>query len=196
MTKTKSEALFERFLETNNIHFRAVPVGPSKTPDYELTIAGAELFFEVKELAEESAFRSEAVHTNKVGEQIRDRISRARKQIQPASKQGKPAVLLIFNNLDPLQFYGTENHDFEHAMYGEHTVAIAIASGKIVDSFHGENKSFQPSKNTSFSALGRLEERRDSIGVTLFENIHARVAIDYSALPACFKVIKFERRVP
>jgi hypothetical protein len=75
-----------------------------------------------------------------VGEHVRTKISdrRTRKQIQSASKQGKPTVLLIFNNLDPAQLFGTENHDFEHAMYGEHTVVIDRNSGKIVGSFRGQ----------------------------------------------------------
>jgi len=59
-----------------------------------------------------------------------------------------------------------------------------------VDRFHGRNKSFQPNKNTSFSAIGRLKEERASIRVTLFENIHAKVPIDYNTLPACFEVIR------
>jgi hypothetical protein len=62
-------------------------------------------------------------------------------------------VLLIFNDRDPLQLFGTENHDFEHAMYGELTLTIEGDSGKIVDRFHGQNKSFQKRKNTSFSAV-------------------------------------------
>jgi hypothetical protein len=78
-------------------------------------------------------------------------------------------------------------------MYGEHTVVIDRNSGAIVDSFHGHNKSFQQSKNTSFSALGRIKEHRDSISITLFENIHAKIAIDYGALPACFDVVRVER---
>jgi hypothetical protein len=48
MEKTKSEAMFERFLSTNGIPFRRVPTGPMKTPDYEVTIARVELIFEVK----------------------------------------------------------------------------------------------------------------------------------------------------
>lgn len=119
------------------------------------------------------------------------------KQIQSASEKGKPTVLLIYNNLDPLQLHGTENHDFERAMYGELTVVIDRNSGKIADSFHGDNKSFHECKNTSFSALGRLMRHPystdETLSVTLFENIHAKVPIDYDALPTCFEVVRFER---
>jgi hypothetical protein len=112
-----------------------------------------------------------------VGEDIRKRINDAKKQIQPAADQGKPTVLLIFNNRDPLQLFGTEDFDFVHA-YGELTVTIETNSGKMTDWFHGQNQSFQPRKTTSFSAAGRLKEDRGSISVTLFENIHANVPLE------------------
>jgi hypothetical protein len=201
VTKTTSEILFERFLSTNNIAFQPIATGLQNTPDYVVTVGGVELFFEVKEFAEDSNFVTEALHSRRVGQGIRKKVSdqRAMKQIQSASKKGKPTVLLLYNNLDPLQLHGTENHDFEHAMYGELTVVIDPINRAIVDSFHGKNKLFQEGKNTSFSALGRLRKRPfsadESLDVTLFENIHAKVPVDYDALPACFKVVRAERLV-
>jgi hypothetical protein len=191
--KTKSETTFERFLSTNGFAFRRVPAGKQKTADYEAMIGNNELIFEIKELADDLGFQKEPVHSGTVGEQVRKRIKHASKQIQLASDSGKPTILLIFNNRDSLQLFGTENFDFEHAMYGELTVTIDKNSGKIVDRSHGQNKSFQPNKNTSFSAVGRLKEGRGSISVTLFENIHAKVPIDYNMLPACFEVIRARR---
>jgi hypothetical protein len=188
--RTKSEAIFERFLSLHGIAFRRVTTGEQRTPDYEVAIGGIDLIFEVKELAYDPSFEREPVHSGTVGGHIRKRIKQASKQIQSASDEGKPAVLLIFNDRDPLQLFGTENHDFEHAMYGELTLTIEGDSGKIVDRFHGQNKSFQERKNTSFSALGRLKEDRGSISVTLFENIYARVPINYDVLPTCFEVIR------
>jgi hypothetical protein len=41
--------------------------------------------------------------------------------------------------------------------------------------------------------VGRLKEGLGSISVTLFENIHAKVPIDYNMLPACFEVIRARR---
>jgi|SRR5215510_6372784 len=119
--KTKSETAFERFLSTNGIAFRRVPPGKQKTPDYEVMIGNNELIFEIKELADDLGFQQEPVHSGTVGEQVRKRIKHASKQIQLASDSGKPTILLIFNNRDPLQLFGTENFDFEHAMYGELT---------------------------------------------------------------------------
>jgi hypothetical protein len=67
---------------------------------------------------------------------------------------------------------------------------IGVESCRIVDRFHGDGKSFQAAKNTSFSAVGRLKEGRGGdVSVTLFENIHARVPIDYDSLAPCFEVV-------
>lgn len=196
MERTRSEIIFERFLTANGIPFKPIPVGPMKTPDYAVTIGGAYVIFEVKEIAPDPNWNDSAVHGGTVGELIRDKVRdrRAMKQIQSASKQGKPTVLLIFNAMDPMQMCGTENHDFEHAMYGEYTIWINIETREIVDRFHGHNKSFQQTKNTSFSALSRLKEGRGgSISVTLFENVHAKIPINYDALPAAFEVVRVER---
>jgi hypothetical protein len=198
MTKTHSELLFERFLSEHAIPFRPIPVGPGKTPDYGVTIAGAQIVFEVKEIVADRAWGDDVVHGGTVGERIRQKINASKGQMQAASREGKPTVLLIFNNYDPLQLSGTENHDFEHVMYGAYTLRIDRDTREIVDRFHGDGKSFQNSKNTSFSALARLREegREASITVTIFENIHAAVPIDYSTLPRCFEVIRAERVHP
>ncbi len=114
--------------------------------------------------------------------------------MQGSAAERLPTVTLIYNALDPMQWFGTEDHDFEHAMYGDRTVAIDLGSGRIVDSFHGDNKAFQPAKNTSFSALARLREsgRERAVTVTIFENVHAKVPLPYDSLPSCFEVVRVE----
>jgi hypothetical protein len=44
----------------------------------------------------------------------------------------------------------------------------------------------QQSKNTSFSAVGHLCNRGGKTTITLYENVFAKVKVDYSQLPACF----------
>jgi hypothetical protein len=153
--KTRSEILFERFLVENSIAFRSIPVGSGRTPDYGVTLGAVEVVFEVKENVTERAWGDDVVHGGTVGERVRQKINASKSQMQFVSRQGKPTVLLIFNNYDPLQLSGTEDHDFEHAMYGAYTLRIDSDTREIVDRFHGHGKSFQDSKNTSFSALGR-----------------------------------------
>jgi hypothetical protein len=191
MRKTRSELAFERFLADHGIPYRPIPVGAQRTPDYGVTIGATEIIFEVKEIVSKSRWEKEIVHGAVAGDFIRRRIDRSRRQIQSASAKGVPTVLLIFNNYDPLQLFGTENHDFEQAMLGADTLVIGLESGRVLDRCHGDNKSFHSFKNTSFSALGRIKECRDNkVCITIFENIHARVPLDYDTLPACFEVVR------
>jgi hypothetical protein len=193
--KTRSELLFERFLADNKIPFRPIPVSPDKTPDYSVILAGTETVFEVKEIVAARAWGDDVVHGGTVGERIRQKIKDSKSQMQVASRQGKPTVLLIFNNYDPLQRSETEDHDFEHAMYGAYTIRLDRDTREVVDRYHGDGKCFQHRKNTSFSALGRLREEglEAQIAITIFENIHAAVPIDYASLPPCFEVVRVER---
>jgi len=195
MTKTRSEFLFERFLAENGLPFQSIPAGPGKTPDYAVTLSGAEIVFEVKEIVAEREWGDDEVHGGTVGARIRQKINDSKSQMQVASRQGKPTVLLIFNNYDPLQRSETEDHDFEHAMYGAYTLRLDRYTREIVHRFHGDGKSFQSRKNTSFSAIGRLREegREVKITITLFENIHAAVPIDYDGVPPCFELVRVER---
>jgi hypothetical protein len=190
--KTHSEILFERFLTENRIRFFAIPIGIGKTPDYSVTIANFEVIFEVKEIGGCNSWTN-GLHSRIVGEDIRKTINKAKSQLQSESARGKPTVLLIYNNYDPAQLFGTEDHDFEHAMYGEYTLRINRDTRTIIDRFHGRHASFQSKKNTSISALGRLKEqgREASLILTLYGNIHASVPLDYSCFPPCFEVTRF-----
>jgi hypothetical protein len=147
------------------------------------------LLFEVKELAEDENFKTvpRQVSSRTVGNHIRRRIDRASRQVQFGADQGIPSILLIYNNLDPMHLFGTEDTDFDAAMRGEHTVLIDTSTGKIKDSFHGLNRSLTADKNTSFSALGHLHPWSGKLTVTLFENVHAKVPVPYELLPPCFE---------
>jgi hypothetical protein len=57
--RTKSEAIFERFLSLHGIAFRRVLTGEQRTPDYEVAIGGIDLIFEVKETAYDPSFERE-----------------------------------------------------------------------------------------------------------------------------------------
>jgi hypothetical protein len=194
MRKTRSEVIFERWLDANTLAWRPIPTGPAKTPDYSVIVApGEEVVFEVKQIETDRDWHDEVVHGGEVGALVRERINRSKSQIKASSKDGKPTVLIIFNNYDPLQLSGTEDHDFFHAMYGAYSLKIGVESRAITERFLGKGKSFQPAKNTSFSAIGRLTEtgREATVTVTIFENIHAAVPINYDVLPPCFEVVRY-----
>lgn len=113
------------------------------------------LMFEVKELSEDENFREVndpaspviRVHSRILGDHVRSKISEAKKQIQYAAKQGLPSILLIYNNIDPLHLFGTEDGDFIAAMYGEYTLLIDKGTRKVMgEPFHGRNKHCRRSK--------------------------------------------------
>jgi hypothetical protein len=152
------------------------------------------LAFEVKELSEDEDFKTEpmTISSRTVGDHVRRKINDAKKQIQFAAKQGIPSVLLIYNNLDPKHMFGTENLDFISAMYGEYTLLLDKKTGEKLDAFQGRNRSLAESKNTSFSAIGRLSPRQGKMSVTLFDNVFSKIKIPYEKLPPCFEVIRIE----
>ncbi len=199
--KTSSEQAFERFLEENNLAFERIKEGSLPSPDYLVKVAEISLVFEVKELAEDSNFRTIndpsspviRVHSRIVGDHVRRKIldKGTRKQIQSAADQGLPAILLVYNNLDPMHLFGTEDHDFLYGMYGQLTIRINLRTRQVEgEPFCGRNSSVSESWNTSFSAVGRLAPilKSGKMTVTLFENVFAKVRLPYEQLPACFEV--------
>ena len=188
---TYSEILFERFCALHGLPRMRIEECATSTPDYLVRICGLDAIIEIKQIDEDENFSS-AQGSRTVGDHVRAKICASRKQVQPAARQGTPAILLIYNNLDPLQSFGTEQHDFVAAMYGEPSVTLSLETGAIVDSFEGTNKSFHFAKNTSFSAVGHLKRSEAGPLVHLYENLYAKIPLDYGRLPAAFTCTRFE----
>lgn len=195
--KTKSEAVFEQFLGSNNLAFEKIEESSSSRPDYRVFTGSGEIIFEVKELAgdknfgvvKDPAFPHIKSSSRTIGEHIRRRIEGSKKQIQFGANQGIPSVLLIYNNIDPVfQDFGTEPMDFIAAMYGAYTISIDRESMTAVEWFNGKDRMLQENKNTSFSALGHLTDRDGIPRVILYESIFARVRLPLPQLPTCFEV--------
>jgi hypothetical protein len=126
-----------------------------------------------------------------IGDHVRSAINDAKKQVQFGTRHlGLLSILLIYNKIDPsFGTFGTEDHDFTTAMYGELTVPINRRTGTIEgEIFHGRNARLRGDTNTSFSAVGRLSAHTGSIEVTLFENVYAQVRIPFDKLPSCFQI--------
>lgn len=98
------------------------------------------------------------------------------------------AALLIHNAVDPWQMFGTEDHDFVCAMYGELTARLT--NGRTMDSFHGRNAKIRHDANTSFSGVGHLKRVRDGAEVRVFENVYATHLLPFQLLPACIEVVR------
>lgn len=189
--KTKGESIFEEFCNSTNILWTKVPESDLATPDYRVVLNGESVFVEVKQIDEDDDFTKTA-SSRVVGSHVRAKINEARKQLRVASKQGAPAILLIYNNLDPLQMFGTEPHDFIAAMYGETTVVLNTREHQITDSYHGRNRSFREDKNTSFSAVGGIYQTKDGPTVRVFENVYAEKCLNFSSFPDCIEVTRIE----
>lgn len=186
--KTKSETAFEAFLNENNLRFERIKEASTPRPDYLVKANGWQLVFEVKELAEDENFGTLKSRNRIVGDHVRSKICGAKKQIQYGAKQGLPSVLLIYNCIDPLFMFGTEDHDFITGMYGELTVLINRETTDVHrEPYYGRNKSVSEMKNTSFSAVGRLWSCSGKLSITLFENAFAKVKLPEN-LPSCFEV--------
>jgi hypothetical protein len=196
---TKSEALFEEFLHSNGARFsriEEVKEKDAKRPDYIVEIGDVRIMFEVKQLGDdEDAERAQLTGgwSSTPGAQLRQRITRSKKQIQFGADQGIPAVLLVYNNTDPIfQLRGTDEFDFRTAMYGELTMLIDTRAQEKSEFFHGRKKEMQESKNTSFSAVGHLCSLGGTTTVTLWENTYAKVKIPFEQLAPCFAVRRVE----
>ena len=198
---TKSEQLFETFLSCNSLRFVKVKEDSTPLPDYLVLIAGLQIIFELKELAEDENFdvvkdpthpRIKS-HSRTLGDQVRRRIEGSRKQLQYGADQGIPSVLLIYNSLDRVfQSFGTEPMDFVAAMYGAPTVLLNRESMRISEMFNRKGQMMQVKKNTSFSAVGHLCDRAGKTTVVLFENVFAKLKLPYDRLPPCFEMRRIE----
>ncbi|MGE3450321.1 MAG: hypothetical protein AB7I06_02835 [Burkholderiales bacterium] len=188
--KTQSEALFESFCRRHLLDWSPIPTGVDKTPDYRLQFGSSTVLFEIEQIESVSGFLPDDVSSRTVGARVRQKIADARRQMQVASKAALPAVLLIYNTVDPLQAFGTEAHDFVCAMYGELTVRLV--KGKAGGSFLDRNATLRRDANTSFSGVGHLKRFGDTAEVTIFENIYAANALPFDAFPPCFEIMRIE----
>ena len=189
--KTVSEALFESFCDAHRVSCKPVPTGLTRSPDYLVSFGGESVYVEVKQLDADDSFDTpQGSSSRTVGSHIRQKIADSRKQVQPGASEGVPCVLLVYNNLDPMQAFGTELHDFVSAMYGEMTVVLK--DNEISDSFHGRNAFLRQERNTSFSAVGHIRKSAAGITVRLYENVFARNPLNFSSVPACIEVVRIE----
>ncbi len=189
--KTKSETIFEEFCNSNNLLWEKIPECDQPTPDYKVVINTETVIFEIKQIDKDDKF-SEVGGSRIVGDHVRAKINEARKQVKVASNERLPAILLIYNNLDPMQMFGTEQHDFTTAMYGEITVVLDSKKHSMTDSYHGRNQSLRQKKNTSFSAVGCLYKTNEGPSVLIYENYFAENKLNYSSLPKCIAARQIE----
>ncbi len=191
--KTKSESIFEEFCSSNNLPWEKITECDQPTPDYKVVLNAETVVIEVKQIDEDDELTEEG-SSRIIGDRVREKINdkHTRRQVKVASKERLPAILLIYNNLDPLQAFGTERHDFIAAMYGEPTVVLNLKEHSITDSYHGRNQSLRLDKNTSFSAVGFLYQTNEGPAVRIYENAFAENKLNYSSLPDCIEYVRIK----
>lgn len=185
-----AESLFEQFCSANSIPWKKIPTGATPTSDYEIILYDTPVHVEIKEIEQDQGLQIHEgrgwTYSGSPGEIIRRRILSAQKQIKASALQNIPAVLLIYNGVTrPQDYPPTSNQDFTHGMYGEMNLQIDVQTGTVSQPFHGQNRPLQAYKNTSFSAVGRLEQTETGASVHLFENVFAKNKIDFEKLPTC-----------
>lgn len=189
--KPKAESIFEEFCNLNDIPCQKIPEGMKATPDYKVILNGKAVFVEVKQIDADDDFTNEGA-SRTLGSHVRAKINEARKQLKVALDQGIPAILLVYNNLDSLQAFGTEQDDFRAAMYGEPTVVLNLDENRITDSYEGRNRSFREGKNTSFSAVGCIKQTKEGPTVLIYENIFSDNPLDFLSLPNCIEAVRIK----
>ncbi len=189
--KTISETIFEEFCRSNNLPCEKILECNQPTPDYKVILNSETIIVEVKQINKDEEF-TEASSSRIIGKHIRAKIKESRKQVKVASKECLPAILLIYNNLDPMQGFGTEQGDFISAMYGEITVVLNPKVRSITNSYLGRNQSMRHNKNTSFSAVGLLYQTNKDPTVRIYENTFAENKLNYSSLPKCIEAIQID----
>jgi hypothetical protein len=179
--RTKGELVFEAFCKQNALLFERIEEGASPTPDYSVNLGATTVHVEVKQIDADPAFSKLQLRTP--GTHVRSKINQARNQVRQAANSDMPAILLVYNNLDPMQLFGTEPHDFLAATYGELTLLSSPGTTKLLGPFHGRNQSLREDKNISFSAVGHLCDLKSKATVHLYENTYAKVPLPYEAIP-------------
>lgn len=156
---TESEALFESFCISNRLDWkRLMPShrAGERTPDYEIQLRDSIIEIEIKEIKSREGFYDDGSGSRTVGKHVRGAIEAAKKQVQTSFNRGNPSLLLVYNAIDPWQLFGTEQHDFLAAMYGELTLHFSMKKNAFSAIFHGRNAKLRHDTHTSFGGIGHL----------------------------------------
>jgi hypothetical protein len=191
MSKMLSETLFEKYCDSHGIRWRAVAVGSSRTPDYDIFLRRFKVVTEVKEITQNKEERQadEDLKNNKYtvvrivpGDRVRGKISDAVPQIKARSKGRFPGLLVLFGK--GFSAGHIDSYQIRVAMYGFETIVFAIpndmsASPYAVGKKFGKKRKVTPDDNTSLSAIAVLTAMaEDRLELKIFHNEHAAMPLD------------------
>jgi len=184
--RTKSEILFERFCGETGIPFTPIPPEPGashRTPDYEIHLQVPPILAEVKQIdpnPEDKALFRQFQETGDCefqgipGKRLRDKISEAASQLKARVRAGQPALVIVYNNVDPLRGF-TGSVALMSAMYGQHEGVITTSRGpaaRVLSVSHrlGGSRRLTPEHNTTLSAVTVLFEGPEGPYLVVYHN--------------------------
>ncbi|MFB8913473.1 hypothetical protein QT199_005905 [Xanthomonas phaseoli pv. phaseoli] len=184
--------MFETFCAHHRLDCQRIAETSSRTPDYHVWFGSTLVAVEIKQIESDRGIDPDGVWSRTIGWHVRQKIVEARGQLRAAAGAGVPAVLLIYNTVDPFQLFGTEQHDFLSAMYGELTVRVDTSGRAASGPFHGRNAALRENFNTSFSGVGHLRETCSGAEVIIYENVFAAHPLPFGDIPDCITAVRVE----
>lgn len=189
MAKTESEILFEKFCADNGIAIKPIPVGPTRTPDYEITLGAGTAIAEITQFdsneadkthAKDLAEKGIATIGGTIGKRVRDKIEDKNHQIKERTKELVPGILVLVNNTGVTSYTGSEH--IRAAMYGFDTFVLsdpaAPGPATVKDKGFGTGRMFTPEANTAISAISVLEpDVRGALLWRVYHNVFAKAPI-------------------
>lgn len=175
---TLSEELFEELCRRAAIRFERIPTEAGKTPDYDIFLGDLRVVTEVKEV-DPPARGPGGVWTFKIGQAIRHDLKKAGTQIRARAQHRAPGMVVLFEE----QWHQVGAAPIRHAMYGAHTVDLAVPADRsqtprFIGHRLGGQRQTTEQHNTSISAVAHLDrEGTDGITLTVYHNRYARLPI-------------------
>jgi hypothetical protein len=189
---TFSEELFEEFCRRAQIRCERVPTEAGRTPDYDIFLGELQVVTEVKEV-DPPRRDATGVWSFTVGKAIRHDLKKAGPQIKARAQDRVPGMVVLFEK----QWKQVGPAQIRHAMYGAHTVDLAVPFDRSRSpSFHGHRlggqRQMTEEHNTSISAVAHLDrEGWDGITLIVYHNRYARLPIAHEQF-ARYGIRQFE----
>ena len=201
--ETASEKLFEEFCGLNGIPCCRIGPAAVRTPDFAITLKGAQVSCEVKQidpsaedLRELAEVREGAVAGRYLPNRLRGKLKNVSSQLKSAFVAGRPTLLVVYDNT-PFKSY-TDHADVVQAMFGRNSVKVLVPANsslplQVSDPFFGGDRGIGPKHNTKVSAIAILDGGpRLPLTLRVYHNPYAVVRLDprvFESLPATQRLL-------
>jgi hypothetical protein len=203
---TKGEFALQQFCKENAIKYTRITESHEQTPDYQLTIGELAIIVEVKDIEmndEEKDVQEKKKNdpycvwgSNSVGSRVRDKISKANRQLKKLMKGKIPSMLVLFD-ARPSPFNILSPYEIKVAMYGFETYDLSVPkdfSPPFIKSRRfGKGKRTTPEHNTSTSAISilRLDYKTNRYQLDIYHNHFSTAPLSSVSLKSFNAVTQF-----